>query len=102
MDKNEKSFLLVNKEAFMSKRNRQYPNGGDGMFFYHKKTKHPALQISHTEKTWTNRRYTHSPNSLSNYVLDEELSTPENPMYYHKSLFKDSIYTRGLPYKIKK
>ncbi len=91
----------------MSHKNRQkhyrkYPNGGDGMFFFHKKTKHPAKQISHTEKTWTNLRYTHSPNNLSNYVVDEELSTKEYLVYHHKSLFVDSIYTRGYPYKIKK
>ena len=79
-----------------------YPNGGDGMFFFHKKTRHPALQISHTDTTWTNRRYTHNPNSLKNYVLDESLSTPEKPVYYQKTLFTDSIYTRGKPYKIKK
>lgn len=28
----------------------KYKNGGDGMFFYHKKTRHPAKQISHAEK----------------------------------------------------
>lgn len=79
-----------------------YINGGDGMFFFHKLTKHPAKQISHTDKTWTNRRYTHSPNNMSNYIKDDELSTEESIVYYHKSLFTDKIYTRGRPYKIKK
>ena len=79
-----------------------YPNGGDGMFFFHKKTKHPALQIAHSEKTWTNRRYTHAPNNTHNYELDKSLSTNEKPVYYQKTLFTDSIYTRGKPYKIKK
>ena len=81
---------------------REYPNGGDGMFFYHKKTGHPAKQISHTEKTWTNRRYTHHPNRNSNYVLDEELSSPEEPIYYQKTIFTDGIYTRGRPFVFKK
>ena len=80
---------------------KDYPNGGDGMFFYHKKTKHPAKQISHTEKTWTNYRYTHNPNNFKNYRKDESLSTKDNPVYYHKLKYVDSIYTRGLPYKIK-
>ena len=84
------------------KRTKKYPNGGDGMFFFHKKTGHPAKQLEHTDKTWTNRRYTHSPNSLNNYKKDEELSTPEKPVYYHKTNFVDSIYTRGRPLKIKK
>lgn len=83
-------------------KNYEYPKGGDGMFFYHKKTKHPAKQMSHTEKTWTNRRYTHKPNNMSNYIEDKELSTYDSPIYYYKSLFIDSIYTRGRPYKIKK
>ena len=65
-------------------------------------TKHPAKQLAHTEKTWTNKRYTHHPNDKKNYILDEELSTPEMPVYYHKSAFIDSIYTRGFPYSIKK
>lgn len=81
------------------KQNIDYPNGGDGMFFFHKKTKHPAKQISHTEKTWTNRRYTHSPNNLSNYEEDKTLSTKEKPVYVQKGTFIDSIYTRGSPYK---
>ena len=81
------------------KRNTDYPNGGDGMFFYHKKTKHPAKQISHTDKTWSNLRYTHSPNNLNNYIKDEELSTENNPVYYQKTIFTDTIYTRGYPYK---
>ena len=80
------------------KRIREYPNGGDGMFFFHKSTGHPAKQLAHTKKTWTNRRYTHSPNNLNNYRLDEELSTPGEEIYYHKSLFKDTIYKRGRPY----
>ena len=83
------------------KRTKAYPNGGDGMFFYHKKTKHPAKQISHTKTTWTNRRYTHNPNNLSNYELDPETSIDGQNSYYHKSLFIDNIGTRGLPYKIK-
>ena len=78
-----------------------YPNGGDGMFFYHKKTGHPALQIAHTETTWTNRRYTHHPNKMKNYILDSDLSTPDEPIYYHKSIFTDTIYSRGRPYLIK-
>ena len=88
----------------MAKRNKnkQYPNGGDGMFFYHKKTKHPAKQIAHDKKTWSNKRYTHSPNNSSNYTEDLEYSTPENPVYYHKSTFVDSIYTTGGVYKMKK
>ena len=84
------------------KKHDVYPNGGDGMFFFHKKTKHPALQIAHTDKTWTNRRYTHTPNNMHNYVLDESLSSIEKSVYYHKTLFVDTIYTRGKPYKIKK
>ena len=85
------------------KRNRRkkydnYPNGGDGMFFFHKSTGHPAKQLAHSGKTWTNRRYTHSPNNLSNYHLDEELSEKDNVIYYHKSIFIDSIYKRGRPY----
>jgi len=84
------------------KRVREYPNGGDGMFFYHKLTKHPAKQISHTAKTWTNRRYTHNPNNLNNYKKDEELSTPDNEIFYQKTDFTDRIFTRGQPYKIKK
>jgi len=83
-------------------KNKNYPNGGDGMFFYHKKTKHPAKQISHTENTWTNIRYTHNPNNFSNYKIDESLSTKDRIVYYHKSMFIDSIYTRGRPYKMQK
>ena len=79
-----------------------YPNGGDGMFFYHKVAKHPAKQISHTDKTWTNIRYTHKPNNMKNYRLDEDLSTEDCPVYYHKSVFVDKLYTRGRPYKMKK
>ena len=81
---------------------KEYPNGGDGMFFFHKKTGHPAKQISHTNTTWTNRRYTHSPNNMKNYVLDKELSTIETPVYYHKSLFVDNIHTRGRPLNVQK
>ena len=84
------------------KQNIDYPNGGDGMFFFHKLTKHPAKQISHTEKTWTNKRYTHHPNNPKNYVKDEELSTDDESIYYHKSTFTDRMYTRGRPYEIKK
>ena len=80
------------------KRYRKYPNGGDGMFFYHKATGHPAKQISHTNKTWTNIRYTHSPNNLKNYVKDENLSTTGISVYYHKSIFTDTIYKRGRLY----
>ena len=80
------------------KRRRDYPNGGDNMFFYHKSTGHPAKQLAHTLKTWTNRRYTHSPNNLKNYILDESLSTTEDPVYYHKTIFVDTIYKRGRPY----
>lgn len=80
---------------------KNYPNGGDGMFFFHKKTHHPVKQISHTEKTWTNRRYTHSPNNMNNYRKDEELSTKDELIYYHKSLFVDTIYTRGRPLNIR-
>ena len=81
------------------KRNiKEYPNGGDGMFFYHKKTGHPALQISHTETTWVNRRYTHNPNNLSNYIKDEEMSTDDKPVYYQKTVFVDKLQTRGRPY----
>ena len=82
----------------MSRKKCNYPKGGDGMFFYHKKTKHPAKQISHTKTTWTNRRYTHNPNNKNNYLIDHELSTENERMYYHKSLFEDTIYTRGKPY----
>ena len=79
-----------------------YPNGGDGLFFYHKKTKHPAKQLSHSDKTWTNQRYTHSPNNLKNYRVDEDLSTLDEIIYYQKTIFIDSIYTRGRPYSFKK
>ena len=82
----------------MSKKKKTYPNGGDGMFFYHKKTKHPALQVGHSEKTWINRRYIHTPNNIKNYILDNSLPDIDGPMYYHKSLFEDNIYTRGRPY----
>lgn len=90
----------------MARRNKKrkslnnYPNGGDGMFFFHKKTGHPAEQLSHTEKTWTNRRYTHSPNNMSNYVLDKSKSSNGINVFYHKSIFTDSIYTRGKPYSM--
>jgi len=84
------------------KRKENYPNGGDDMFFYHKKTKHPAKQLQHTKKTWTNKRYTHSPNRLKDYEEDIEYSTPEEPVYKTKLSFTDSIYTRGKPYKMKK
>ena len=89
----------------MSKRKKtttNYPNGGDEMFFYHKKTKHPAKQISHSEKTWTNKRYTHRPNRLKDYVEDTEYSDFNNPVFCTKAIFIDSIYTRGKPYKMKK
>ena len=93
--------MVKNKQK--KKRNfKEYPNGGDGMFFYHKKTGHPAMQISHTETTWTNRRYTHNPNNLKNYILDEEMSTEDEKVYYHKSLFTDNIYTRGRTLNIRK
>ena len=78
-----------------------YPNGGDGMFFYHKKTGHPAKQISHTEKTWTNKRYTHSPNRIKDYEIDISLSSEDNIVYKTKRIFVDTIYTRGHPYNIK-
>ncbi len=80
----------------------KYKNGGDGMFFYHKKTRHPAKQISHAEKTWTNRRYTHSPNRIKDYEEDTSLSTEEEPVYATRSSFVDPIYTRGRPYRMKK
>ena len=76
------------------------PNGGDGMFFFHKKTGHPAMQISHTNKTWSNRRYTHTPNRIKDYDFDEELSDDENLVYKTKIVFTDSIYTRGHPYNM--
>ena len=84
------------------KKKKCYPNGGDGLFFFHKKTGHPALQISHTDKTWSNRRYTHHPNRMSDYELDVVLSTEDNPVYLTKKIFTDSIYTRGNPYNVKK
>lgn len=37
------------------------------MFFFHKSTGYPTKQLAHSGKTWTNTRYTHSPNNLSNY-----------------------------------
>ena len=80
----------------------KYKNGGDGMFFYHKKTKHPAKQIAHAEKTWTNKRYTHSPNKMKDYEEDKTLSTVEKPVYATKTAFIDPIYTRGRPYRMKK
>ena len=94
------SYWYIRRHFYMAKRKkrREYPNGGDEMFFYHKATRHPAKQLAHTSKTWTNRRYTHSPNNLSNYKLDESLSTDDNPVYYHKSTFVDTIYKRGRPY----
>ena len=77
------------------------PNGGDEMFFFHKKTGHPAKQIAHTQKTWSNRRYTHTPNRLKDYELDEDLSEDEEPVYKTKLVFIDSIYTRGHPFNMK-
>ena len=82
------------------KRKKEYPGGGDGMFFYHKSTKHPAKQIAHTDKTWTNIRYTHSPNNLKNYVIDKSLSTSDDIIYYHKCIFVDLIYKRGRPFNM--
>lgn len=82
-----------------NRRNKKYPNGGDGMFFYHKKTKHPAKQIRHSNKTWTNKCYTHSPNNISNYCIGNELSNDTEKIYCLKSTFIDSIYTRGMPYR---
>ena len=79
-----------------------YPKGGDGMFFYHKSTGHPAKQLTHTQKTWTNRRYTHSPNNLNNYRIDESLSTKDIKVYFHKSIFTDTIYKRGRPFDMTK
>ena len=76
----------------------QYPKGGDGMHFYHKKTGHPAKQVTHTRKTWTNKRYTHSPNRMKDNEEDEELSTNDDPIYMTKHEFTDTIYTRGRPY----
>ena len=84
------------------KYNPDYPNGGDGMFFYHKSTGHPAKQLSHTEKTWTNKRYTHHPNNSHNYMIDETLSTPEIKVYYQKTVFVDTIYKRGRPFDMKR
>ena len=84
------------------KHKKHYPDGGDGMFFYHKKTKHPAKQISHTEKTWTNKRFTHSPNRMKDYVYDSSTSTVGNPSYMTKASFTDVIYTRGQPYNMNK
>ncbi len=78
-----------------------YKNGGDGMFFYHKKTRHPAKQISHTPKTWKNIRYTHSPNRLKDYEIDESLSTENDVVYKTKRVFEDTIYTRGQPYDMR-
>ena len=89
----------------MSKKRRlksQYPNGGDGMFFYHKKTKHPAKQLAHSDKKWTNKRYTHNPNRPNCYELDNDYSTDEFPVYRTKKAYVDSIYTRGRPYDMKK
>ena len=72
------------------------------MSFYHKKTKHPAKQISHTNKTWLNKRYTHSPNNIKNYEVNEELSDENETVYKTKIVFEDSIYTRDYPYVMKK
>ena len=83
------------------KKNILYTNGGDGMFFYHKKTHHPAKQLAHTDKTWVNKRYTHSPNRMKDYEIDEELSTDDNVVYKTKRIFEDTIYTRGQPYNMK-
>ena len=90
--------MSKNKKKNQRKHIKEYPNGGDGMFFYHKSTGHPAKQLSHTEKEWTNLRYTHSPNNLKNYCLDEELSEPGYKVYYNKTIFKDTICKRGRPY----
>lgn len=84
------------------KREKEYPNGGDDMFFYHKKIKHPAKQLSHTDETWTNKRYTHHPNRPGCFEEDAELSTENEPVYRTKKAYVDSIYTRGNPYKMKK
>ena len=84
------------------KHKKIFPKGGDGMFFYHKKTKHPAKQIAHTEKTWANKRLTHNPNRMKNYVYDDSTSTKENPSYITKLTFVDTIYTRGQPYNMNK
>ena len=84
------------------KRNTNYPAGGDGMFFYHKKTGHPAKQVAHTDKTWSNIRYTHSPNKMKDYVYDETTSAIDNPSYMTKIIFVDVIYTRGRPYNMNK
>lgn len=84
-----------------NKKYKQYPNGGDGMVFYHKSTGHPAKQISHTKKTWSNRRYTHSPNNLNNYEKDNEYSTEGCAVYITKATFINNIYTRGHPYNMK-
>ena len=81
---------------------QKYKNGGDEMFFFHKKTRHPAKQIAHSEKTWTNKRYTHTPNRLKDYEEDKTLSTKEDPVYATKISFIDPIYTRGRPYRMKK
>ena len=81
---------------------KNYPKGGDGMFFYHKKTRHPALQVSHTKNTWINRRITHHPNRPNDYYEDKELSVNDVKVYCKKKLNEDSIYTRGRPLKIKK
>lgn len=72
------------------------------MFFYHKKIKHPAKQLSHTDETWTNKRYTHHPNRPGCFEEDAELSTENEPVYRTKKAYIDSIYTRGNPYKMKK
>ena len=69
--------------------------------FFIKKTCHPAKQINHTDKTWTNVRYTHSPNRIKNYEIDIELSSNNNIVYRTKTLFIDTIYTRGKPYDMK-
>ena len=76
----------------------KYKNGGDGMFFFHKKTGHPAKQLAHTTKTWTNTRYTHKPNRKKDYVVDKSLSTKNNPVFVTKHKFTDVIYTRGREY----
>ena len=80
------------------KKNIVYTNGGDEMFFYHKKTGHPAKQLSHTKKTWTNRRYTHSPNRIKDYELDFDDFNEEDGIYKTKRVFIDIIYTRGRIY----
>ena len=84
-----------------SRKYKKYPNGGDGMVFYHKSTGHPAKQVAHDEKTWSNRRYTHNPISLKDYEQDSEYSNDEFVVYITKATFINKIYTRGHPYNMK-